>query len=102
MQNVSKVRHHPQLLVSRVFSAFKTRGQRFASQRSSPCGMCGLVQAEINILQHFVRKVGNGQLIKAGLDKWVNGRRPKIKDSVSLLELKISFILAPPLGIIEN
>lgn len=90
MKNVSRIRQQPQLIVSHVLTSFKARTHRYASQRSLPFGVRGLLHVEVNLPQHCVWKVGNGKLIKAGLDKWVNGRRPKIKDGISLQNSRIT------------
>ncbi|XP_056685406.1 uncharacterized protein [Spinacia oleracea] len=93
MKQVWRMKHNPQLLVSKVYSAkwpFNLDIGRKVSFHGKVLswGLRGLRRAENRIIEGCAWKIGNGRSVSAGGDKWVNGCVPIFSSNVTLAQAR--------------
>ena len=99
MKKVWRIRHNPQLLLSKIYQpSHLPSGQHLFRRRQPSWGHRGLLLAEALLNDNCHWKVGNGHMLGVTSHKWIPEHQPLFKDTTPLAtvrQLQVQHLLLP-------
>lgn len=99
MKKAWRLRHNPHLLVAKVFLFPRLPDNRIhTARRQISWERKGLILAEKTLHTTCKWEVGDGNLISAATDYWVNGNKALFRDNIPLAavtQLKVAHLILP-------